>query len=80
MIPDPADTPTISVEEAGHWLGLGRSAAYEAARRGEIPTLRFNRSLRVPTAKLRQMLGIDAEPEADSSTGSVVPLHREARG
>jgi hypothetical protein len=77
VIPDPAEVPTVSVEEAGTWLGLGRSAAYEAARRGQIPTLRFNRTLRVPTAKLRVLLGIDAEPEPDSPGAEVVPLRRD---
>jgi excisionase family DNA binding protein len=73
VIPDPAETPTVSVEQAGEWLGLGRSAAYEAARRGEIPTLRFGRSLRVPTARLRVLLGIDAEPEPEAES-NVRPL------
>jgi hypothetical protein len=78
-IPDPAEEPTVSVGEAGVWMGLKRSAAYEAARRGDIPTLRFNRTLRVPTARLRVLLGIDPEPsEADSPAGSVVPLRRDA--
>jgi len=64
----------MSIEEAAPFIRLGRSSAYEAARRGEIPTLRFGRSLRVPTAKFRQMLGIDAERVADSPTASVVPI------
>jgi hypothetical protein len=34
--------PTMSVPEAGrHYFGLGRNASYEAARRGEIPTMRI---------------------------------------
>jgi hypothetical protein len=74
MIPTPEERPTVSVEEAGQWLGLGRSSAYEAARRGEIPTLRFNRTLRVPTARLRVLLGIDAEPESDAEVATVTPL------
>jgi excisionase family DNA binding protein len=78
MIPTPQERPTVSVEEAGAWCGLGRSAAYEAVRRGELPALRFGRTLRVPTAALRQMLGLDAEPEADSPTGTVTPI-RPAR-
>lgn len=47
-----------SVPEAGRLLGLSRNAAYEAARRGEIPTLRFGRLLRVPKIPFHRMVGI----------------------
>jgi hypothetical protein len=47
---------TISVPEAGQILGLGSHGAYDAARRGEIPTLRFGRTLRVPVHALLEML------------------------
>ncbi len=60
VIPEPHDRPTLTVEEAGEILGLGRSGAYDAAKRGEIPTIRFGRRLVVPTAALRRMLGFDA--------------------
>ena len=58
MIPDPLERPTLSVEEAGKLVGLGRSAAYEAARRGELPVLAFGRRRVVPTAALRRLLAI----------------------
>jgi Helix-turn-helix domain len=48
---------TIKVEEAGPILGISRASAYEAARTGEIPTLRIGRRLVVPVAALRRMLG-----------------------
>jgi hypothetical protein len=52
--------PTVlSVEHAGRLLGLGRSAAYEAGRRGELPTLKFGRRLLVPTGKVLELLGLD---------------------
>jgi excisionase family DNA binding protein len=47
---------TYSVPEAGRLLGLGRSSAYAAARRREIPVLEFGRLLRVPKAALDRML------------------------
>ena len=47
---------TISVPEAGRWLGIGRNAAYDAARRGEIPTIRIGKLLRVPVVALERML------------------------
>ncbi len=77
VIPDPVAQPTMTVEAAGRELGLGRSSAYEAARRGELPVLRFGRTLRVPTARLRVLVGIDAEPEPVSPTADVLPLRRE---
>jgi len=41
---------TLEVPEAGAMVGLSRNASYEAAARGEIPTLRFGRLLKVPKA------------------------------
>jgi len=41
---------TITVEEAGRLLGIGRGLAYEAARRGDIPPLGIGRRLVVPRA------------------------------
>ncbi len=54
----PRERPeTYSVPEAGRIIGLGKNASYEAARRGELPVLRFGRLLRVPRAALERMLG-----------------------
>jgi hypothetical protein len=52
------DTPkTISVPVAGRrYFDLGRNASYEAARRGEIPTIRIGRLLRVPVVALERKL------------------------
>lgn len=47
---------THTVPEAGRMLGVGRSAAYEAARRGDIPTIRIGRRILVPDAALRRKL------------------------
>jgi excisionase family DNA binding protein len=56
----------LTVEEAARVLRIGRTAAYEAARRGEIPTIRVGRSLRVPRQRLEAMLRDDdgGKPEA----------------
>src|SRR5262245_55611362 len=42
---------TISVPEAGKEAGMSKNAAYRAANRGEIPTVRFGKLLRVPGEK-----------------------------
>ena len=48
---------TLTVPEAGRvYFDLGRNASYEAARRGDIPTIRIGRLLRVPVAALERML------------------------
>jgi len=39
---------TLTIEEAAGLLGLGRTAAYEAARRGEIPSRRLGMRVLVP--------------------------------
>jgi excisionase family DNA binding protein len=49
--------PTISVEEAAVLLGVSRSAAYRAAKVGQLQTFRMGRRLLVPTAPLLGMLG-----------------------
>lgn len=55
---------TIGVAEAADLLGIGRSAAYEAARRGQLPTLRLGRRLLVPVPRLLALLGA---PDVDPS-------------
>lgn len=45
-----------TVEEAGRLLGIGRSAAYEAARSGELPVIRIGRRLLVSKQALERML------------------------
>ena len=51
------DAKTISVPEAGrHYLGIGRDAAYEAARRGEIPVIKIGKLMRVPVVAIERML------------------------
>ncbi|MFN2490125.1 MAG: helix-turn-helix domain-containing protein [Actinomycetota bacterium] len=51
----------ISVEEAAQYLEIGRSAAYRAARTGELPTLRLGRRLLVPVPRLLALIGSDDE-------------------
>jgi excisionase family DNA binding protein len=48
--------PTITVERAAVLLGVSRSAAYRAAKSGQLKTLRIGRKLLVPTAALLRML------------------------
>ena len=60
-IPSPLDElsgkATITIEQTAKPLGLGRTAAYDAARRGELPTRRLGRRLLVPVPALLEWLG-----------------------
>src|SRR4051812_6906716 len=49
-------SPTLTVEQAGHELGISRNSAYEAAKRGDIPTIRIGRRILVPRVALERML------------------------
>ena len=58
-IPTEADHEqyVTTIPKAGKkYFGVGRSAAYEAARRNEIPTIRIGRKLLVPIAVLERKL------------------------
>ncbi|MBV8798448.1 MAG: helix-turn-helix domain-containing protein [Alphaproteobacteria bacterium] len=46
----------ITVPEAAQELGISRNSGYEAAARGELPTIRIGRRLLVPRAALDRLL------------------------
>jgi hypothetical protein len=48
---------TMSIPEAGkRYFGLGRNGSYDAARRGELPTVNIGRLKRVLVRPLEQKL------------------------
>ena len=64
----PEEPLVLTVEEAARILRIGRSAAYEQARRfiatggaEGLPALRLGRRLRVPREALNRMLAIRGE-------------------
>jgi excisionase family DNA binding protein len=57
---DPTIRPTVSVDEAAIVLGVSRGTAYDAVERGELPSIRVGRRIRVPTASLARLVGLDA--------------------
>ena len=59
-----ANLLTYEVPEAGALLGLTRAKSYAAAKRGDIPTIRFGRLLRVPKAAFHAMLDQPAKLRA----------------
>jgi excisionase family DNA binding protein len=63
--PEAAPAPLVgeclvySVPEAGRLLGLSRNGSYEAAKRGDIPTIRIGRLLLVPKAPFHRLIERD---------------------
>ena len=58
---------TLTVEEAARVLGISRTLAYEAVRRGELPAVRIGRRLLVSKAALDRLL---CDPESSRSDTS----------
>jgi len=60
MLPDPRNTPTVGLAEAGEAFGICRTTAYQLARRGQFPVsvFRVGSKYRVNTADLLRSLGL----------------------
>jgi excisionase family DNA binding protein len=57
---------TRTIPEAAKLLGIGRGSAYEAARTGQLPTIRIGRRLLVPVVALQKILDQDSDaPTSD---------------
>lgn len=52
----PDEKLTLSVSECAKALSVSRGLAYQMAREGRLPTLKFGRRLLVPRAALEKML------------------------
>jgi Helix-turn-helix domain len=54
---------TLTIPEAGKtYFGLSRNGSYAAAKRGEIPTIKLGKLLRVPVRALEAMLDSVLKP------------------
>lgn len=64
MSSSPLIPKTMTVPEAGaEYFGLSRNASYEAAKRGDIPTIKIGKLLRVPIRALEQKLDASLKPD-----------------
>ena len=54
---------TVTVEEASRLLGISRGLAYEMARIGKLPTIRFGRRLLAPRRALDRLLDESGDVE-----------------
>lgn len=57
----PLDELALSVPEAGRLIGLSRNSSYEAAARGDIPTIKIGGRLLVPRKALDRLLDTATE-------------------
>jgi Helix-turn-helix domain len=64
LSPKTQELLTYEVPEAGALIGLSRNGSYDAANRGEIPTIKIGRLLKVPKAAFHRMLD---QPAAKAS-------------
>lgn len=55
---------TLSVEEAGRLLGYSRNSAYEAVKRGELPTIKLGCKHRVPRVAIDRLLEVAGQEKA----------------
>jgi excisionase family DNA binding protein len=62
-----AERLVYSVPEAGRLLGLSRNAAYAAAKRGDIRTIRIGRRLVVPKAAFHRTFEFMRSGDNDAS-------------
>ena len=67
--PRKADEPlTLSVPEAGRkYFGLSRTGSYDAADRGDIPTIQIGKLRRVPVRAMERMLDEAGKCEATAA-------------
>jgi hypothetical protein len=66
-------TTSVDLMTAALALGMGRTKAYDLARRDEFPCriIRIGEIYRVPTAGLLELLGVTAEePRSQTPAGS----------
>lgn len=73
----PFATLTVSIPEAATLLGISKNLAYEAAARGEIPTVKIGRRVLVPRAGLYRLHPL---PASASYPHPVPPCRRIQRG
>ncbi len=56
----------LTIEEAAHWLGIGRTLAYKLASEGTLPTIRLSsRCVRVPLPELEEFVRAHTRREND---------------
>ena len=67
--------PVLDVPTAAKVLSVGRTAAYELIRTGEWPTpvFRLGKLIRIPTAPLLELIGVDSRTTANGNDRAALP-------
>lgn len=62
------DMATVSVPDAGRlFFNMARNASYDAARRGDIPTIKIGGKIMVPVAPIARQLGLRSTAGRDAA-------------
>jgi excisionase family DNA binding protein len=72
IVLDSAAKPTLSVDEFAAVTGISRSTAFAAVHNGEVPSMRFGKRIRIPTAAVRAMLELDSHGGGTCSSSATV--------
>ena len=59
QLPDPRQRPWLTVAEVASITGEGEKAIRAALDAGQLPLLKIGRYMRIPTARLYELLGLD---------------------
>ncbi len=59
----------LTVEEAARRLGIGRSLAWRLVRRGDLPSIRLGRLVRIPGRALEDWIGQETRGDACAGEG-----------
>jgi hypothetical protein len=71
----------MSVPDAGReYLNLGRNASYEAARRGDIPTIQIGKLLKVPVRAMERKLDEAGGEHSEKSESNEVNEEKSSCG
>lgn len=64
----PTDLPDVlTVQEFAKWARIGRRQAYEAVARGDVPSVRIGKTIRIPVGALKDHLQEHGECRHDPS-------------
>ena len=65
------DKLLLRPSEAADVLGLGRAKVYQMCASGELPVIRFGRSVHVPAAQLKALIQRLADEQKDESSAGL---------